>query len=422
MIARVFMRRKKPLGSGNTSVRIISQKVEYLYYFAVAYSLWAGAIGIEVPLVAAGLTIALAGYCISNLGSHAREINRPIVFLIACIVTFIIIQTVIHGIPVTQYIIREFVVWVSGLVVVYSLCLRPSFMHRYMIVLFALGLIAVPYLTFSGGLHEVSRAYIGINVSGNLSHENGLGNWFGFCATYFAIFGLETKRNVTRAVTWSLATACLIIVGVTVSRGALLATALATSLGFRRILGRGFAPLILLLFLIALAAEAGLFTDIISRYEERGTEETGRLLVWPYVIERFFSSPLLGVGVLDIATFVPEMNRPINPHNTFLFFALSSGVVPLALYLAYWIQAGRRYFARAEPNEYAPYQIPFLLYVLVTFLVGDVNMASWVLLALTVGAGAGVFQPKRYSGTARTNERHLKTIPLTRNRTAAHLR
>jgi len=359
----------------------------------------------------------------SNQGSRAKEINRPTAFLIACIISFILIQTVIHGMPLTADIIRHFIVWGAGLIVVQSLCLRPRFLHRFVVVLFVLGLVAVPFLTFSGGPLEVSRARIDVQVSGNLTHQNGLASWFGFCAIFFAIFGLESNRSVLRAISWLLAAGCWLIIGYTVSRGTLLATAIATSFGFRRILGRGFAPLILLLLIVALAAESGLFEDIVSRYADRSTEETGRLLLWPYVIERFLMSPLLGVGVINNSTYVPELNQSIStPHNSFLFFALSSGVVPLALYVTYWIRAARRYFSRSKRHEYAPYQIPFLLYVLVIFMLGDVNMASWVLLALTVGAGAGASYHGREAILARSNEQHRTKALLTRNTTAANLR
>jgi hypothetical protein len=381
----------------NARLWIPPRSVEYLYYSTVAYSLWAAAIGIEVPFVAAGLTMILAGYCASNLGTRAKEIFHPIVFLIACIFSFVLIQIVIHGTPMTTDIIRHLIVWVCGLIVVQSLSIRSRFLHRFALVLFFLGLVAIPYLTVSGGPLEVSRARVDVEVSGNLTHENGLAGWFGFCATFFAIYGLESNRNAVRVLSWLASAGCWLIIGYTVSRGSLLATALATSFAMRRIIGRGFAAIVLLLLIVALAFESGMFLEIVSRYEDRSTLETGRLLLWPHVIERIFASLVFGVGFLNMSTFVPEMNQPIStPHNTFLFFALTSGIIPFAFYIAYWIRAAKRYFLTVERNDHTAYQAPFLLYVLVIFMFGDMNMAPWVLLALTVGGGPVTF-PLRQS-------------------------
>ncbi len=56
---------------------------------------------------------------------------------------------------------------------------------------------------------------------------------------------------------------------------------------------------------------------------------------WPVAIDRIFSSPLVslfGVGEPHILfELVPGKYSP--PHNAFLHFALSSGVVPFAFFL-----------------------------------------------------------------------------------------
>ena len=71
-------------------------------------------------------------------------------------------------------------------------------------------------------------------------------------------------------------------------------------------------------------------------------EETGRELLWPAAIDRIFSSPfvtLFGGGPSNVTLDIAGHPESIGPHNTFLFFALSSGVIPLAFFIAFWIQA-----------------------------------------------------------------------------------
>jgi O-antigen ligase len=236
-------------------------------------------------------------------------------------------------------------------------------------------------------------------ISGLLSNPNGLAEWFGFCAVYFAIFGLETKRGLLRTALWLAAVGCLFIVGLTVSRGAMLATAVAIVVGFRRIFRRGFLPVLLLIILAWVTYESGLFGQSASLYAERSTEETGRFLLWPLAIERFFSSPLIpliGVGASDVATYVPLKGEDLTPHNSFIYFGLSSGVVPLAFFIAFFIRGVRRSFSNVEQLEDGPFRMPFLIFTFVSSLLGDLGfMTPYGLLALIVGIGPGTDQIHR---------------------------
>jgi O-antigen ligase len=133
-----------------------------------------------------------------------------------------------------------------------------------------------------------------------------------------------------------------------------------------------------------------LFDKIVSNYEARGNEETGRGIMWPIIVGRILESPIVGVGGYRIMTFIPDQKDPIPPHNSFLFFALSDGIVPAALYVAFWIGAARRSFSDIGRSEYTPFRLPLLLYVLVAFILADVSVEAWALLALTVGAGPAI--------------------------------
>src|SRR5262249_54516972 len=154
-----------------------------------------------------------------------------------------------------------------------------------------------------------------------------------FCSIYFAIAGLETERFTYRVGAWALAIGCLFVLTLSVERGPLLAAALALTVVFRGLLKRGFIPLFVLIILTGAVSLSGLFDRAVSQYSTRGTEDTGRVgSLWPDAIERISKSPVFGEGASKVGT----------PHNTFLLFALSSGIVPLVFYIAFWIRLAWR--------------------------------------------------------------------------------
>jgi len=383
---------------------MLSSRVEYVYYLAIAYSLVSPYLAIEVPLVAAGMTVGLAGVCYVQLGPQATAVVAPIEALLACALSFIFIQVAFHGISLWDPIIRTFVLWICGMVIMQALCLRRGFVRRCTLAIFALGLVAVPGLSF-GSSGSVARAAAGVDLGGNLRNANGLGAWFGFCFVSFAILGVQTKGLTSRALYWLAAAGSLSIAGLSVSRGALIASAIAATVGFRDVLKRGFLPLLFLVVLGGVIVESELFGHVVSLYEARGMEETGRVLLWPHVIDRIAAAPLVGVGMADISTYVPEAGHSIStPHNSFLFFALSSGLVPLAFWTLFWLRAGYRSLAHRQSPGYGPFQLPLFLYLCVHFVLGDINLDPWVLLAFAVVAGSGVSHPRLPSRVVSTCE------------------
>jgi O-antigen ligase len=184
--------------------------------------------------------------------------------------------------------------------------------------------------------------------------------------------------------------ASLYVVTLTVSRGALLATALALAFAIQHLLKRGFIPVVLLIVFTWLVFESGLFGQTTTRYSERVAEETGRFLVWPLALERFFESPLAGVGTARVETYVPERGKAYTPHNTFIFLGLSSGIFPLALFITFLGSLARSRFSRSRMNE-AAFRKSLFVFALVVAMVGDLSfMSPWGLLALAPGLIPGL--------------------------------
>jgi hypothetical protein len=371
------------LKSRATRVRVPVARIEYLYYAVISYSAIAGYLGIEIPLVAAGMTVALAFSCLVTLGLNA---TRSILLVLGSLASFVLVQIGMHDVAPLDPVIRSFVLWACGLIVVRSLSLRPGFVQRITLLIFAIGLIAVPSLRFNSS-GSVERAAAGIALAGNLRNANGLGAWFGFCLVSFALLGIESRQFHRRTLYWSAAAASLAVVGLSVSRGALLGAALAVAVSCRDILKRGFVPVLLLVLLATVVFQTDLFDRVVSLYEARGLEDTGRLVLWPRVVERIADAPFVGVGVLDIDTYIPEIGQSVStPHNSFLFFALASGILPFALWTLFWFGAGKRVFFSRVPLNRRRFQLAFFIYGFGQFFLGDTNNDPWVLVTVVVAA------------------------------------
>jgi hypothetical protein len=295
----------------------------------------------------------------------------------------------VHNEPLMGDAVRQYVPWLLILVIIQSLSLRQGFLHRFVLVIFVSLLATLPYMKFDMGGHGMGRASLERTIS--IANANDLAAYFGFCAVYFTVFSLETKRPMLRATSGLIAVGCLYVVGLAVSRGVLLTFAIATTVALRRLLKRGFLPLVLLLVVGWIAYESGLFEQIIAAYTIRGTEETGRFLLWPVAIESFLNSPLAGVGGSNAVVYIPSTGKAVTSHNAFIAIALASGVVPLGFFIAYWVRAIRgAWHSNAKRFPETPFLAPLLVY---TFLVemasAGLFRSEWAVLTLSMALVAG---------------------------------
>lgn len=372
--------------------------VEYTYYALLFYSMIAPSIGIFVPILAGGMLLVLAAFCVIRLGSRATAVYAPLRLLLACAISFLVVELMVHDASITESLPRAFITWILALIIIQSLYLRQGLLHRYALALFSLGLTTLPYLIVKGLGSGTMRDRVAVDrsaIAGDFNNSNGLGAWFGFYCLYFVIVSIETKRNGVRVASSLAAVGCLYVVGLSVSRGALVATVIGITIAFRGLLKRGFVPLLVFIILSGIMYNCGVFDQIISHYTTRGVEDTGREAVWPIAIERILSSPLLGVGGANTATYVPHAQKLVEPHNSFIYFALSSGVLPFALFVACWIRAAQNAFSYDEPLADGPFRLPLLIYTLMNTLVGDLAfMAPWGILTFVVAMASST----RYGG------------------------
>ena len=368
---------------------------EYFYFGLVAYGTLADTLGLSVPLLSAGGMLLLAMYCVWRLRRSGNSTYKPIALPLGCAISFLIVQIAVHGMSLMDDDLRVFVTWILGLIIIHSLSFREGFFHRFALAALALGAVLLSYIVRDYGnlTGPVERA--GLEHSVGLANPNDLAAWFGFLSIYFLILGIETKRNIVRIASWFVVTVCLFVVGLTVSRGALLGIAISGVVSLRRILKRRFLPVLFLTVLGSLIFFSGLFDQVIGLYTERATEETGRLLIWPLAIEGFLASPIIGVGAPDTNIYIPLMMIYESPHNSFIYLALASGIVPLAFYAAYWIKAARgAYHSSAQHIPEAPFQLPLLIYAFIIALVSNGSfMFPWSIVVLSTAMLAGA--PRR---------------------------
>jgi len=388
-MTRVLRRRKQlsvPYDANNT----FTIEMEYAYYAYLLYSILGRALGLSASFLGVGILTLLAGLCVRRLKGQAFTFYAPIAPAMWCAFSFVTIQVGLHGESIMGDSVRLFVTWIPTLILLYSISLRKGFLHRFALVVFGIGLSALPYLQYESS-GSVERAALNREVSGVLAGANGLAAWFGFCALFFILKAIETIRLLDRALSSLAAIVCLFVVAFTVSRGVLVSVAISLVLAFQRSLRRAFLPVLFLTILLAIALTTGLLDSIITSYSERGAEETGRLLVWPVAIERFLASPIFGVGLANVGSDIGS-GRLISPHNSFLFIGIASGVIPLGFFVAYWSRAfsgAFRSYAKRAP--YGLFCMPLTCYAFMVSFASNVPfMVPWAVATLSVAIGSGV--------------------------------
>ena len=378
-------RHLKVLRVGSYASAAPPRLLEYAYYALFYYSTVTLFLGISIPNLAGMMQLALAACCVICLGSRATVVYTSIRLPLACALSFVIVQITFYDESIKGGEVRAFIDWILVLIIFQSLYLRRGFLHRCVLVFFSMGLLALPHLKAAvgtAGLHE--RVAVDAKAGVGFTNANGLGEWFGFFCLYFTIVGLESKRTGVRVASSLAAVGCLLVVGLSVSRGALLGTALGITIALRRVLRRGFVPLLVFIILNGTLYTFGVFDRMIAHYTARGMEETGRSLIWPVAIEHFLSSPLIGVGAANVGVYVPSTGRYWMPHNGFIQIALVSGILPLALFVASWIRAAQNAFSSDAQLADGPFRLPLLVYAFVSTMVGGGVFVAWGILSFVV--------------------------------------
>jgi len=296
--------------------------------------------GIDIPFVGGVIWMLLPIACFLELGNKLFQMSMPVAWGICTGVVTIGMQVAFYNWEgaVARKELIDFAYWISLLITVQALSLRPGFLRRFGLVACAIGVACLPYIQMRK-VDGVMRAW----AAGTLiSTPNVLGMWFGFCTVYFVFQGFLARKMVSRVANWCAAVGCFYVVLIAVSRAPLLAVLVACLVGFRSVLKRSFVPLLTFVIFVYIAFLLGVFDEWLDYYFIRGTEDSGRGRLWPAALERISNSPWVGFGMDHVAIHTAS-GRLVNPHNPLLHLMLAVGALPVICFLGYL----RRAFAGA---------------------------------------------------------------------------
>jgi hypothetical protein len=255
---------------------------------------------------------------------------------------------------------------------------QPKFLHRFAMFTLFMGLAMLPFMT--------SGDRIGLERGLGYSNPNAMAAWFGFCVVYLTIKGYIELRPFNRIAWWVMAVGSLYVVTLTVSRGALISIVAALLLTSKRLIKAGFLPLILLGIVLVVFVEMGIFDQAIHSFTRRGAEDTGRLTVWPLLIDRFLNAPLIGIGASNTGAWT-NSGQFVTPHNSFLLFAVASGIVPLTLFCAYCLKSA--WAALHATDQDCIFYLPLVIYTVLITAAGNMDfMTPWAIVSLGMPLGA----------------------------------
>ncbi|MEP6958915.1 MAG: O-antigen ligase family protein [Nitrospirota bacterium] len=382
---------EKIIPAGTPTVSAPSGLIEYGFYFYMCYTLLGGFFGLFVSNLASAVLILLVFFCLWEVGSQIIPVIRVIALPLGCGIAYSFIQLVFFEEPLTTTV-RLFLIWMFVLFLIQLLALRANFLHRFALVMFFIGLAALPNISsYQSQTEGGTMQRVVLDRAIGFSHPNQMGAWYGFCTVYFVVLGITTKTTILRILSWLSAVGCLYVVTLTVSRGALLAVAVAIVVAGRQFLKRGFIPVLLVVCIGSIVVALGVFEQTAQLYARRGAEDTGRMAVWPLIIDSFLDSPLIGVGHTNAGA-TPVGRHWVTPHNGFLYLAQSSGVVPLALFIAYWLRVGRAALqADVRKSPEAVFYFPLLAYSFVeTNVSAFFFMELWATVSLAIPMTVGL--------------------------------
>jgi hypothetical protein len=226
------------------------------------------------------------------------------------------------------------------------------------------------------------------------ANPNAMAAWFGFCVLYLTIKGYVEARPAYRLAAWLMAVVSLYIATLAVSRGAIIAIAASLLVTSRQLLRVGLFPALILAGLLFGLVEIGVFDRAINAFSRRGAEDSGRLQIW-----QFINSPLIGKGASHARAFTNGIFR--TPHNSFLLFAVASGIVPLLLVCAYCFRSGMAAVRANSADQDFMFYLPLVVYTVLITSAGNLDfMTPWAIVSLAVPIAAS---STKYTRTIKNN-------------------
>src|SRR5205823_93867 len=130
-IMHELLQHVKAIRMVNDSRRAPPCFVEYAYYIYLFYGLMGSVWGLWVPMLGGGTLAVLTAFCIMRLGSRATTVYALIAFPLACAISYVVVQLLVHGESLRHDYVWVFIIWIPMLIIVQALALRQGFLHRF---------------------------------------------------------------------------------------------------------------------------------------------------------------------------------------------------------------------------------------------------------------------------------------------------
>jgi len=374
----------------------------YMFYSYLAYSLQ-----IYIPWITVAwlLLLALGSFWAGNWTKRGKIL---IVLMCATTGAHLLIQILVHDVPVTAPYNFPFLFWPVTGIVVYVLASRAGFMKRLAFIMFGIGLV-LHFFAVSSVEGVYSRLFL--NANSGIDNANDYGIWLAFCSLIFWLWGWKEIRRASRLFFWACALLAVIMSMQTVSRTALLSLGVACIIGMRGIPRKYWFGAFLGLGMIFLMLNyLPFFNTEIQYYQDRLNEDTGRTIIWSASIPLIEAHPWLGYGT-DVlgghnAVNVKGKILPLNsPHDPFILLWLGSGIIPVITFSLLWLMALIQSI-RFRPNSPLDYDaFPLVVFGITAMLFLNLAFAevwcvailaySYVLLGSSVAKARGLSYQKK---------------------------
>jgi len=277
--------------------------------------------------------------------------------------------------------LRPFISWVLFAFVLSFLFIQKNFLKHVLVVMFLILLFLSPFFVFKGNsINDVVQVRL---YGTGIDNPNDLAAWIGFCALGFWLWSVKSKSKIIRLVLIVCVAISLIILGVTVSRGSLIALLVGIFVSFRQVSPKRWLGLLLIMIFVGLIiSQVPITKQSIFFYQERIFQETGRLLVWSVILSMIIKAPLIGYGVENISQFVQGKMHNITPHNGIFFLGMAAGLIPLVPFLFLWFSSIRKVLLKIQTNNYID-PFPLLLYAFLQMIISNLYfMAFWCVVTI----------------------------------------
>lgn len=348
-----------------------AQLAEALFW---VYKLYVGAIAVyfgEIPNLGFLMLMVITAIILFSV-YPLRVFESTAVTLVAAIIIYLQFVLVFVHRDFSLDLIIKSITWI-GLTICFSFFIkRPGFVKRMILYMFLVGVIAF----LNSTTDELGRMSARAGLLGN---ANTFGYWLGFCAITLTMWAISAKRLLPKLLLFGMAGFGYYIALSSVSRGTLLAVAVAmfvfavVYVPVKMPLRNTFLGVFVLGIAGLIVVSTPFFASISENYQNRLDRDTGRSSLWAATVDSVFETPILGRGEAGVVVNAGRWTNT-SAHNPFLTLSSISGVFTGFMLACLFIFAGFRM------RKFALFEGTFWLPSLWVFTIIAISSSNWLFL------------------------------------------